>query len=820
MTGSQRMFLVDGQAVYLEGLEGGGDISEDVLQQALVQLADDRGEVEPASDMIQDAQRLEVGDEEPLEEDGEGVLAVLQDEAGQQQTVHLTPSQAEVADLGPEPVRERRPSVGERSTAQEVASLASSVVLDLNEQPSLVDQSVGGHKVTYTFEVVDDKDAAPVDADRPVGMPGLLAKTREIMTPRVRAGDARQIQQQIHRTAAQVLRTTTPSAPVPRDPVTGGYLSAAKVKRGPVYNTGPNAVKSKNKTVINTASSVQEKTTSAAAAATATGTAAGTAAAAAATGATATVTANAAAAGGAPSSTPQPDEDDDDLPVILTPMNGEEQLPDFIEPRPGLRILVRPLEASEDSGGGGGGGGGGAAPCSRPPGSSNNPIQLVQQGNTFKSLQPLSAEQLKQIAAVLQQSRLNVPSHARNSLYDADTNTRVVYRVVYPDDVGRAGGGRGRGRGRPRGAGRPRRTVDDADADWWPEMTRAEKAERKRSATKTRTGRLSKPPKHMVKDYRHIHRLDFNSPDLDDSDGGYSDWEDGDAANRDRDGADTGGGGSAAGEGDEERPASTLKPKRQLPQTMRDRFTCLTCGALCIGYIRLEGHFRKFPDHERPVYTPVKSAQKAPTRTPGRRGGRQRRTDDKATVTPLRPPSKRPRLEPDPEDDEHTPPMTSDQLLATLAVQSGGSIERLCDSMLAVVARFREHVRTALCAADGQQSGGVLLTMDADKSALTGLPTGEYALRSSAQPTPDTGQSTVGPAEAVVLDAGPHVLDEFVGGLVDAAGYAFAADGGVDPPAAGKLDGSSVAGLETAQAELNLTGAMGGASAPLLGPRP
>ncbi|XP_037073271.1 uncharacterized protein LOC119094302 [Pollicipes pollicipes] len=714
MTGSQRMFLVDGQAVYLEGLEGGGDISEDVLQQALVQLADDRGEVEPASDMIQDAQRLEVGDEEPLEEDGEGVLAVLQDEAGQQQTVHLTPSQAEVADLGPEPVRERRPSVGERSTAQEVASLASSVVLDLNEQPSLVDQSVGGHKVTYTFEVVDDKDAAPVDADRPVGMPGLLAKTREIMTPRVRAGDARQIQQQIHRTAAQVLRTTTPSAPVPRDPVTGGYLSAAKVKRGPVYNTGPNAVKSKNKTVINTASSVQEKTTSAAAAATATGTAAGTAAAAAATGATATVTANAAAAGGAPSSTPQPDEDDDDLPVILTPMNGEEQLPDFIEPRPGLRILVRPLEASED----------------------------VQQGNTFKSLQPLSAEQLKQIAAVLQQSRLNVPSHARNSLYDADTNTRVVYR------------------------------------------------------------------------------LDFNSPDLDDSDGGYSDWEDGDAANRDRDGADTGGGGSAAGEGDEERSASILKPKRQLPQTMRDRFTCLTCGALCIGYIRLEGHFRKFPDHERPVYTPVKSAQKAPTRTPGRRGGRQRRTDDKATVTLLRPPSKRPRLEPDPEDDEHTPPMTSDQLLATLAVQSGGSIERLCDSMLAVVARFREHVRTALCAADGQQSGGVLLTMDADKSALTGLPTGEYALRSSAQPTPDTGQSTVGPAEAVVLDAGPHVLDEFVGGLVDAAGYAFAADGGVDPPAAGKLDGSSVAGLETAQAELNLTGAMGGASAPLLGPRP
>lgn len=36
MSSDQRVFLVDGQAVYLEG---GGDISEDVLQQALAQLA-------------------------------------------------------------------------------------------------------------------------------------------------------------------------------------------------------------------------------------------------------------------------------------------------------------------------------------------------------------------------------------------------------------------------------------------------------------------------------------------------------------------------------------------------------------------------------------------------------------------------------------------------------------------------------------------------------------------------------------------------------------------------------------------------------------
>lgn len=111
-----------------------------------------------------------------------------------------------------------------------------------------------------------------------------------------------------------------------------------------------------------------------------------------------------------------PEEEDPDVPVILTPMNGQ-TLPDYIEPRPGLKILVRPLKEAA-----------GTAAPSPALGSSDNPIQLVQQGNTFKSLQPLSAEQLKQIATVLQQSRLNVPGNAKNTIYDAQTNTRIVYR--------------------------------------------------------------------------------------------------------------------------------------------------------------------------------------------------------------------------------------------------------------------------------------------------------------------------------------------------------------------------------------------------------
>lgn len=40
-----------------------------------------------------------------------------------------------------------------------------------------------------------------------------------------------------------------------------------------------------------------------------------------------------------------------------------------------------------------------------PLGSTENPIQLVQEGNNFRSLQPLTPDQLQHIASVLKQNR-------------------------------------------------------------------------------------------------------------------------------------------------------------------------------------------------------------------------------------------------------------------------------------------------------------------------------------------------------------------------------------------------------------------------------
>lgn len=35
---------------------------------------------------------------------------------------------------------------------------------------------------------------------------------------------------------------------------------------------------------------------------------------------------------------------------------------------------------------------------------------------------------------------------------------------------------------------------------------------------------MSRPPKHMMKDYKHLHHTDYKEKDADDSDGGYSDY--------------------------------------------------------------------------------------------------------------------------------------------------------------------------------------------------------------------------------------------------------------------------------------------------------
>lgn len=223
-----------------------------------------------------------------------------------------------------------------------------------------------------------------------------------------------------------------------------------------------------------------------------------------------------------------------------------------------------------------------------PLGSSENPIQIIQQGNTYHSTQVLSPEQLQQIAHVLQQQQVNraIQNGGSAVVFNPQTNTRIIYRVIYPSELSKQttsrptttrgrGSYSGRGRGRPRGRGLAGRVVEEDDPRGdGPELSREEKEEKKKHRPRTRSGRISKPPSYMVKDYKRIHHLDFDDEPYDDSDGGYSDYQVSDDEDRNR--RSTGYGG---------------RPRN---------FKCPTCSKSYIGRGGLCRHLRLYPDHGNP----------------------------------------------------------------------------------------------------------------------------------------------------------------------------------------------------------------------------
>nr|CAD7461333.1 unnamed protein product [Timema tahoe] len=214
-------------------------------------------------------------------------------------------------------------------------------------------------------------------------------------------------------------------------------------------------------------------------------------------------------------------------------------------------------------------------------------------------VQTLSESQLRQIATVLQQQNLDSTPRTKNVLYDAETKTRIIYRVVYPEDLDLHEPGspsdrkgysvRGRGkRGRPpksavRGPGRYDNRSVDMDLDEDGMLNDSTKDERKKLLPRTRSGRLSRPPRHMVKDYKRLHHLDFADADLDDSDGGYSDYQVSEPEEGEPEKA----------ESKEELLEGLVIPKRKISS----HFRCPTCQKIYLGRNRMARHFEMYPDH-------------------------------------------------------------------------------------------------------------------------------------------------------------------------------------------------------------------------------
>lgn len=176
-----------------------------------------------------------------------------------------------------------------------------------------------------------------------------------------------------------------------------------------------------------------------------------------------------------------------------------------------------------------------------PLGSVQNPIQIIQNGSSYLATQALTEAQKQQITHVLQkqQAKRALETEGKSVIYDPGTNTRIVCRIVHPSELQSKNSEPStsepivnkpqaqeansfRGRGRPRKL-QCRKNKDEEKVN--PMLSKEEREEKKKHRPRTRSGRISKPPSYMVKDYKRIHHLDFNEEPFDDSDGGYSDYQ-------------------------------------------------------------------------------------------------------------------------------------------------------------------------------------------------------------------------------------------------------------------------------------------------------
>ncbi|KAL3873102.1 hypothetical protein ACJMK2_036260 [Sinanodonta woodiana] len=221
-----------------------------------------------------------------------------------------------------------------------------------------------------------------------------------------------------------------------------------------------------------------------------------------------------------------------------------------------------------------------------PLGSSQNPIRIIQQGNQYTPVQQLTTEQLQQIMQVVQQQHVQKAAEQGGSsiLYNSATNTRIVYRVIYPSELHKDTSHK-QTQGQQTVLFTPqakrtykKRNREEEEKFDGPELSKEEKEARKKQKLKTRSGRVSKPPKHMVKDYKHIHVLDWDE-DYDDSDGGYSDFKVSDEEEAD----------------EEQDKDSSVHPG--LSSRKQRNYRCEICGKAYIGQAGLGRHYRMFPSH-------------------------------------------------------------------------------------------------------------------------------------------------------------------------------------------------------------------------------
>ncbi|RZF47752.1 hypothetical protein LSTR_LSTR006016 [Laodelphax striatellus] len=231
-------------------------------------------------------------------------------------------------------------------------------------------------------------------------------------------------------------------------------------------------------------------------------------------------------------------------------------------------------------------------------GTTNNPIRVIQQNEqTFKVDQPLSKKQLCTVESVLAASNKHIARLAaaaadcaaddRNNTtyhYDKNTNTRIYVKILSPEDLqlkkaAAAGAINSKKRGRPSKAPK---AAEGGEATQAPE----EPPRKKVPLPRTRSGRLSRPPRHIVRDYKRIRRLDDDI----EQDGSFSDYQTDDQDDTSTD----------PPVDNQLLPGLAETKKRRISSSFR----CPNCNKVYLGIHKMENHFFKYPDHRPPPPPP------------------------------------------------------------------------------------------------------------------------------------------------------------------------------------------------------------------------
>lgn len=209
--------------------------------------------------------------------------------------------------------------------------------------------------------------------------------------------------------------------------------------------------------------------------------------------------------------------------------------------------------------------------------------------NESKPAERLSESELKKIATAFQNGDLNIDKINNSAtIYDSDSKTKIICRIVYPEELVEGKGKVAEQNGKKRMRGRRPLKKDPP----LPEVVK--KVKKPENLARTRSGRLSRPPRYMLKDFK---KLKMENSDISCSE-------------------------NETEEDNENIENTPTIYKEGLVRRRTIKSKCPTCGKSYPGRKMLV-HLTKYPDHgdvNTVLFTLVDSAQKPKPPTAFRNG--------------------------------------------------------------------------------------------------------------------------------------------------------------------------------------------------------